>query len=244
MHSTMDCLSTLESQHLVPFLNWNTKWELYCTGRAICISVRKSVSTSVLLRFAMVQVSAMDCFRRLKSNQYFWQWRERNFRLQMHELAGVLQKGLKFHERSPGPLVRYRRYAENRYYLESNQTTPDQLPLSLARYVKSTWHPSLRNVGILMVTRKQYKHASGHRTREEFDVGRRILAIEPCRRALFLRFLSDIQIEMGHPACEFTHIWVNCEGGPVAPGRVRDRSGVSASGQVRRWNRCTHENRL
>ena len=148
--------------YMAAFLNFDTAWELYCTGKDAELLLRGRVLAVVLLRFRMKQVSAMDCFKQLiyrstaqllKCNN----WLGRNFRLLIHELASVLQKGLEFHERSPCPLLGYSRYHDNQFWPESC-LRPYELT-SLPPYVESTWHPSLRKVGILMVTRTKYERA-------------------------------------------------------------------------------------
>ena len=148
------------------------------------------VSAAVLFGFRMKQVSAMDCFKKLKIFAEERQWQVRNFPLLMHELASVLQKGLECHKRSPCPVLRYSRYHGNLLFPESI-LSPDQLTC-LPRYIKSTWHASMRNVGILMVTRKQYQHAGGPRRREEL------------RRLLWWRLWPPIDWD-GPPS---SHTWV------------------------------------
>ena len=162
--SGMKCLGEV-FHGLALFLNRNAAWELFCTGKYFELLLMGRVSAAVLFGFRMKQVSAMDCFKKLKIFAEERQWQVRNFPLLMHELASVLQKGLECHKRSPCPVLRYSRYHGNLLFPESI-LSPDQLTC-LPRYIKSTWHPSMRNVGILMVTRKQYQHAGGPRRREE-----------------------------------------------------------------------------
>ena len=76
----------------------------------------------------------------------------------MHELTRVLQNGLNLHQRAPGASDVHARYVANQCRLESK--TRRAKDNSLPVYVKSTWHLSLPNVGILMVARRRCKHAT------------------------------------------------------------------------------------
>ena len=182
VHALGDALS-LVSGDLAAFLNFDTAWELYCTGKYAELLLRKRVLAGVLLRFRMKQVSAMDCFKQLiyfdkcnnwhNRNSYFAKcngWLGRNFRLLVHELASVLQKGLEFHERSPCPLLGYSRYHANQFWPESC-LRPYELT-SLPKCVELTWHPSLRKVGILMVTKKQMKRMQMQMTDDRWQMVR------------------------------------------------------------------------
>ena len=75
----------------------------------------------------------------------------------MRELTRSLLDGFNLHQRSPGPSVLHSRYVDNQRNLESEARQSGDM--SLPSYVTATWHPSLHNVGILMVTQAQYELA-------------------------------------------------------------------------------------
>ena len=168
----MKCLGEV-FDYLAAFLCRETAWKLACTDEYAALRLRTGTVerdglAAVFLRIRLEHVSAMDCFRLFRDVSALDKFRSRwldgpSFRFLMHELVGVLQKGLKLHERSPRPSLSYNR---DRYrtsgawvckpesFLMPYEVTP------LHQYVESTWHPSCRNVGILMVTRQQYVRLS------------------------------------------------------------------------------------
>ena len=72
----------------------------------------------------------------------------------MRELTRSLQDGFHLYQRPPGPSVLHSRYVDNQRNLESEARQSGDM--SLPSYVIATWHPSLHNVGILMLTKAQY----------------------------------------------------------------------------------------
>ena len=160
----------MELHYLAPFLCAVTQFKLACTDVYAALrlrtgTVKRNTLAAVLLRISLEHVSAIYRFRELVGWMKCGNRRldGPSFRFFVHALVGVFQKGLKLHERSPRPSLSYNR---DRYrtsgawvckpesFLMPYEVTP------LPQYVESTWHPSCRNVGILMVTRQQYVRLS------------------------------------------------------------------------------------
>jgi hypothetical protein len=156
-HMDKQHLSVDGFEHLKSFLDRNTAFKLYSTGKTFKSIVKKSFS-GLLLRLAMEQVNEKKPFRKLKYlSGGGCPMQKHNFLHVMHELTRVLQNGLNLHQRAPGPSDVHARYVANQRRLES--ATRRAIINSLPVYVKSTWHLSLLNVGILMVTRRLLEHA-------------------------------------------------------------------------------------
>ena len=169
--SGMKCLGEV-FHYLAAFLCRETAWKLACTDEYAALRLRTGTVErdglpAVFLRIRLEHVSEMDCFRALIN----WvKWRNRrldgpSFRFLMHESAGVFQKGLELHERSPRP-YRPRRHTYVRASCEPESSRISYKVSPLLQYVELTWHPSYRNVGILMVTRRQYKKRCRGKWRE------------------------------------------------------------------------------
>ena len=103
-------------------------------------------------------------------------WRSRiskreHFRI-MHHLTRVLQNGLNLHRREPGATMVWGRYHANQP-LERNGDCLGRRGMCLPIHVRSSWHFSCHNVGILMATREQYVEAMASRMRLDLEWIRR-----------------------------------------------------------------------
>ena len=182
-------------QHLASFLDRNTAFKLYSTGKTFKSIVKRSFS-GLLLRLAMEQVNDEKPFRKLKYSSGC-QMQKHNFLHVMHELTRVLQNGLNLHQRAPGASDVHARYVANQCRLESK--TRRAKDNSLPVYVKSTWHLSLPNVGILMVARRRCKHATARFALLEIQArqaahGKRIR----CRLLRCIHCLREIDTPIHH----------------------------------------------
>ena len=156
-HMDNQLLALNEFQHLASFLDRNTAFKLYATGKTFK-SIVKRFFSGLLLRLAMEQVTEEKLFRKVKYLSGCIPMTKHDFLHVMHELTRVLQNGLNLHQRAPGASKVHARYVANQCRLESK--TRRAKANSLPVYVKSTWHLSLPNVGILMVARRRCKHAT------------------------------------------------------------------------------------
>ena len=149
-------------QQLASFLHRNTAVKLYSSGKTFKSLVKRTFS-GLLLRLAMTSLFEGQSVGKLPYFDFieplFWQRsisKRAHFRI-MHHLTRVLQNGLNLHRREPlddGDCVGRRRMC---------------LPI----HVRSSWHLSCHNVGILMATRKQYANAMASRMRFDLEWIRR-----------------------------------------------------------------------
>ena len=89
----------------------------------------------------------------------------------MHKLTRVLQNGLNLHRREPGATMVWTRYYANRPL--ENGDGAGRRGMCLPIHVRSSWHLSWHNVGILMATREQYANAMASRMRLDLEWIRR-----------------------------------------------------------------------
>ena len=173
-------------QHLASFLHRNTAVKLYSSGRTFKSMVKRKIS-GLLLRLAMTSLIEDDRVQRLiwPYLQYPLFWRSRISKQKhariMHHLTRVLQNGLNLHRREPGATMVWTRYYVNQPL--ENGYAAGRRGMCLPIYVRSSWHLSWHNVGILMATREQYANAfRGRRSLDlELMIIRRRLAIEESR---------------------------------------------------------------
>ena len=111
----MKCLGEV-FHYLAAFLCRETAWKLACTDEYAALRLRtgtvvRNTLAAVFLRISLEHVSTMDRFRELVGWMKFHNRRldGPSFRFFVHALAGVFQKGLKLHKRSPRPSLSYNR---------------------------------------------------------------------------------------------------------------------------------------
>ena len=165
-------------QHLASFLHRNTAVKLYSSGRTFKSVVKKKFS-GLLLRLAMTSLIEDDRVQRLiwPYLQYPLFWRSRISKQKhariMHHLTRVLQNGLNLHRREPGATMVWGRYHANKPLETNGDCVPGRRGMCLPIHVRSSWHFSCHNVGILMATREQYVNAMASRMRLDLEWIRR-----------------------------------------------------------------------
>ena len=152
-------------QQLAPFLEPTSKKKLYKACKTFRCRIIGGRPWSLLLRFAMEQVNEDEetLLSKLKFLSRFSSpgpltcslYNRYTFGRYMREPTRSLLDGFNLHQRPPGPSVLHSRYVDNQRNLESEARQSGDM--SLPSYVSATWHPSLHNVGILMVTQAQYE---------------------------------------------------------------------------------------
>ena len=160
-------------QQLASFLHRNTAVKLYSSGKTFKSLVKRTFS-GLLLRLAMTSLIEEQGVGKLP---YFHEidplfWRSRISKQEhahiMHHLTRVLQNGLNLHRREPGATMVWGRYHANKP-LETNGDCVGRNGMCLPMYVRSSWHFSCHNVGILMATREQYVKAMASRMRLDLE---------------------------------------------------------------------------
>ena len=159
-------------QQLASFLHRNTAVKLYSSGKTFKSLVKRTFS-GLLLRLAMTSafeehhVRKLQCFKsiplRIRNAQELLHI--------MHELSRVLQNGLNLHRREPGATMVWTRYYANQPL--ENGYGAGRRGMCLPIHVRSSWHFSCHNVGILMATREQYVEAMASRMRLDLEWIRR-----------------------------------------------------------------------
>ena len=100
----------------------------------------------------------------------FWRRRIQNEQVHlriMHQLTRVLQNGLNLHRREPGATMVWTRYYANQPL--ENGYGAGRRGMCLPIHVRSSWHLSWHNVGILWATREQYANAMASRRRLDLE---------------------------------------------------------------------------
>ena len=175
-------------QQLASFLHRNTAVKLYSSGKTFKSLVKRTFS-GLLLRLAMTSLIEEKGVGKLpyfdEIDPLFWSsriTRQEHFRI-MHHLTRVLQNGLNLHRREPGATMVWTRYYANRPL--ENGDGAGRRGMCLPIHVRSSWHLSLHNVGILWATREQYANAMASRRRCDLEwmLLRRGRAIESIRWA-------------------------------------------------------------
>ena len=164
-------------QHLASFLHRNTAVKLYSSGRTFKSVVKRKFS-GLFLRLAMTSLIEEDrvinlllaCYRASRSKSMRLSKQEHAHI--MHHLTRVLQNCLNLHRRESGATMVWGRYHVNKP-LETNGDCVGRNGMCLPMYVRSSWHFSCHNVGILMVTREQYVKARASRMRLDLEWIRR-----------------------------------------------------------------------
>ena len=151
-------------QQLASFLHRNTAVKLYSSGKTFKSLVKRKFS-GLLLRLAMTSLFEEQSVCKLSyfdSIPLFWHHlsKQDHFRI-MHQLTRVLQNGLNLHRREPGAKMAWARYYVNQKLV--NGTDAGRCGMWLGKHVRSSWHLSWNNVGILMATREQYANAMASR---------------------------------------------------------------------------------
>ena len=155
-------------QQLASFLHRNTAVKLYSSGKTFKSLVEGKFS-GLLLRLAMTSafeehhVRKLQCFKsiplRIRNAQELLHI--------MHELSRVLQNGLNLHRREPGATMVWTRYYANQPL--ENGYGAGRRGMCLPIHVRSSWHLSWHNVGILWATREQYANAMASRRRLDLE---------------------------------------------------------------------------
>ena len=175
-------------QQLASFLHRNTAVKLYSSGKTFKSLVKRTFS-GLLLRLAMTSLIEEQGVGKLpyfdEIDPLFWSsriTRQEHFRI-MHHLTRVLQNGLNLHRREPGATMVWTRYYANQPL--ENGDGAGRRGMCLPIHVRSSWHLSLHNVGILWATREQYANAMASRRRLDLEwmLLRRGRAIESIRWA-------------------------------------------------------------
>ena len=175
-------------QQLASFLHRNTAVKLYSSGKTFKSLVKRTFS-GLLLRLAMTSLIEEQGVGKLpyfdEIDPLFWSeniTRQEHFRI-IHHLTRVLQNGLNLHRREPGATMVWSRYFANQPSENGTGVHIGRRGMCLPIYVRSSWHLSWHNVGILMATREQYANAfRGRRSLDlELMIIRRRLAIEESR---------------------------------------------------------------
>ena len=163
-------------QQLASFLHRNTAVKLYSSGRTFKSLVKRKFS-GLLLRLAMTSLIEDKGVQKLPYFEFidplFWRSRisKREHLRIMHHLTRVLQNGLNLHRREPGATMVWGRYRVNQPL--ENGACPGRRGMCLPIHVRSSWHFSCHNVGILMATREQYVNAHASRMRLDLERLRR-----------------------------------------------------------------------
>ena len=154
-------------QQLASFLHRNTAVKLYSSGKTFKSLVEGKFS-GLLLRLAMTSLIEEKSAWKLPHFDHidplFWRHLKSNKQGQlriMHQLTRVLQNGLNLHRREPGAKMAWARYYVNQKLV--NGTSAGRCGMWLGKHVRSSWHLSWNNVGILMATREQYANAMASR---------------------------------------------------------------------------------
>ena len=174
-------------QQLASFLHRNTAVKLYSSGKTFKSLVKRTFS-GLLLRLAMTSlfeeqgVGKLPCLDWKSMTALFPISKQDHFHI-MHKLTRVLQNGLNLHRREPGATMVWIRYFANQPSENGTGVHIGRRGMCLPIYVRSSWHLSWHNVGILMATREQYANAfRGRRSLDlELMIIRRRLAIEESR---------------------------------------------------------------
>ena len=160
-------------QQLASFLHRNTAVKLYSSGKTFKSLVKRTFS-GLLLRLAMTSLIEEQGVGKLayfdEIDPLFWRGsisKREHFRI-MHHLTRVLQNGLNLHRREPGATMVWGRYHVNQP-LETNGDCVGRRGMCLPIHVRSSWHLSWHNVGILMATREQYVEAMASRMRLDLE---------------------------------------------------------------------------
>ena len=153
-------------QQLAVFLHRNTAVKLYSSGNTFKSQVKRTFS-GLLLRLAMTSLIEEQSVWKLPYFAFIdpLLWRRRiskqdHLRI-MHQLTRVLQNGLNLHRREPGATMVWTRYYANQPL--ENGYGAGRRGMCLPIHVRSSWHLSWHNVGILMATREQYANAMASR---------------------------------------------------------------------------------
>ena len=151
-------------QQLAPFLEPTSKKKLCKACKTFWCRILGAVRR-LLLRFAMEQVNEDEetLLSKLKFLSGFSSpgpltcslYNRYTFGRYMRVITCSLLDGFNLYQRPPGPSVLHSRYVAHQRNLESEARQSGDM--SLPSYVIATWHPSLHNVGILMVTKAQYE---------------------------------------------------------------------------------------
>ena len=152
-------------QQLAVFLHRNTAVKLYSSGKTFKSLVKRKFS-GLLLRLAMTSLIEEKSAWKLPHfdniDPLFWRHLKSNKQGQlriMHQLTRVLQNGLNLHRREPGATMVWSRYFANQPSENGTGVHVGRRGMCLPIYVRSSWHLSWHNVGILMATREQYDNA-------------------------------------------------------------------------------------
>ena len=158
-------------QQLASFLHRNTAVKLYSSGRTFKSLVKRKFS-GLLLRLAMTSlfeeqgVGKLPCLDWKSMTALFPISKQDHFHI-MHKLTRVLQNGLNLHRREPGATMVWTRYHANQPLENGYGAGPRGMCLPI--HVRSSWHLSWHNVGILMATREQYANAMANRRRLDLE---------------------------------------------------------------------------
>ena len=165
-------------QQLASFLHRNTAVKLYSSGKTFKSLVKRTFS-GLLLRLAMTSLIEEQGVGKLpyfdEIDPLFWRGsisKREHFRI-MHHLTRVLQNGLNLHRREPGATMVWGRYHANKPLETNGDCVPGRRGMCLPIHVRSSWHFSCHNVGILMATREQYVNATASRMRLDLEWIRR-----------------------------------------------------------------------
>ena len=173
-------------QQLASFLHRNTAVKLYSSGKTFKSLVKRTFS-GLLLRLAMTSLIEEQGVGKLpyfdEIDPLFWRGsisKREHFRI-MHHLTRVLQNGLNLHRREPGATMVWTRYYANQPL--ENGYGAGRRGMCLPIHVRSSWHLSWHNAGILWATREQYANAMASRRRLDLEwmLLRRGRAIESIR---------------------------------------------------------------
>ena len=160
-------------QQLASFLHRNTAVKLYSSGKTFKSLVKRKFS-GLLLRLAMTSlfegqgpgVGKLPCLDWKKMTVLFPMSKQTHFHI-MHKLTRVLQNGLNLHRREPGATMVWTRYYANQPL--ENGYGAGRRGMCLPIHVRSSWHLSWHNVGILWATREQYANAMASRRRLDLE---------------------------------------------------------------------------
>ena len=161
-------------QQLASFLHRNTAVKLYSSGKTFKSLVKRTFS-GLLLRLAMTSLIEEQTVWKLPYFDFIdpllWHHRiskQDHLRI-MHELTRVLQNGLNLHRREPGATMVWSRYFANQPSENGTGVHVGRRGMCLPIYVRSSWHLSWHNVGILWATREQYANAMASRRRLDLE---------------------------------------------------------------------------
>ena len=160
-------------QQLASFLHRNTAVKLYSSGKTFKSLVKRKFS-GLLLRLAMTSLIEEKSAWKLPHFNHidplFWRRRISNKQAHlriMHQLTRVLQNGLNLHRREPGAKMAWARYYVNQKLVNGNAA--GRCGMCLPIHVRSSWHLTWHDVGILMATREQYANAMASRRRLDLE---------------------------------------------------------------------------